>query len=363
MPCKTDYDFFLGANTPHGFVSRFDALGGPEGGWRLWVIKGAPGSGKSTLMKQVREAMRPYCKEIHNIHCSSDESSLDGVVFPEYRLAIADGTPPHAIEPRFPGAYENVVSVCDCWDKAELYRRREEIFALSRRCGALHTAAVARLRAAESLYEEGRATLRDRLDVAALVRDAAALAEKLLPAKGGDGSETIRLLSAVTNRGNLAYTETANALAKKIWAVRDDWGLAAPVILAAFRRRALACGYHILVCVDPLRDGVCQHVFVPELSLGVVTLGAAMPLELKPGRTIRLERFLAKGALSENRHKLSFLRRNAVELTELAAAEIARAKATHDLLEAQYTPTMDFEAVSALAVQTAEEILAAAKER
>ena len=56
MAAKTEpLHFFLGANTPQGFVSRFDQLGNADKGWRCYVIKGGPGSGKSTLARELGE--------------------------------------------------------------------------------------------------------------------------------------------------------------------------------------------------------------------------------------------------------------------------------------------------------------------
>lgn len=88
--------FFLGANTPQGFVSRFDQLASVEDGWRVLVIKGGPGCGKSTMMRKVAERLGEEYGEVELIHCSSDVDSLDGVIVPALRFAIADGTPPHA---------------------------------------------------------------------------------------------------------------------------------------------------------------------------------------------------------------------------------------------------------------------------
>lgn len=87
--------FFLGANTPQGFVSRFDQLADPKEGWREFVIKGGPGTGKSTLMRKIAEELQPRVEHMELIHCSSDADSLDGVIFHDLKAAIADGTPPH----------------------------------------------------------------------------------------------------------------------------------------------------------------------------------------------------------------------------------------------------------------------------
>lgn len=87
--------FFLGANTPQGFVSRFDQLADPNDGWREFVIKGGPGTGKSSLMKRIAAEKGERCQRVEMIHCSSDVDSLDGVILPDIKTAIGDGTSPH----------------------------------------------------------------------------------------------------------------------------------------------------------------------------------------------------------------------------------------------------------------------------
>ena len=88
--------FFLGVNSPQGFVSRFDRLAGMEGGWRTLIIKGGPGGGKSTLLGRVYEVFAGRFDNIEIIHCSSDMDSVDAVIMPSIKAAVIDGTPPHA---------------------------------------------------------------------------------------------------------------------------------------------------------------------------------------------------------------------------------------------------------------------------
>lgn len=92
---KCAVDFFMGANTPQGFVSKFDQLADPAEGWRKFIIKGGPGTGKSGLMKRLATALAGKCGTVELIHCSSDVSSLDAVIAGEIKASIADGTAPH----------------------------------------------------------------------------------------------------------------------------------------------------------------------------------------------------------------------------------------------------------------------------
>ncbi|MBO5797021.1 MAG: ATPase, partial [Clostridia bacterium] len=49
--------FFLGANTPGGFVGYMPESYAAGEGWRVYIIKSGPGTGKSTFMRRVWEAV------------------------------------------------------------------------------------------------------------------------------------------------------------------------------------------------------------------------------------------------------------------------------------------------------------------
>lgn len=84
---------FPGGNTAKGFHSYYDNIIGDN--WnKLFIIKGGPGVGKSSLMKKIGYEMveKGYDVEFHQ--CSSDNNSLDGLVVPALKIAIVDGTAP-----------------------------------------------------------------------------------------------------------------------------------------------------------------------------------------------------------------------------------------------------------------------------
>ena len=49
---KNDIKYFLAANSCEGFYSVFDKAYLPDGEWRAYIIKGGPGTGKSSFMKR-----------------------------------------------------------------------------------------------------------------------------------------------------------------------------------------------------------------------------------------------------------------------------------------------------------------------
>lgn len=89
-------EYFLGANSPGGFYSLYDQLLPPERAQCIYILKGGPGCGKSTLMRRVAQRMEEKGIPVERILCSGDPDSLDGVVIPALEAALVDGTAPHA---------------------------------------------------------------------------------------------------------------------------------------------------------------------------------------------------------------------------------------------------------------------------
>ena len=91
-------EYFLGANSSAGFFSLYDQLIDPETAARIYILKGGPGCGKSTLMGMVAKELERVGEQVEYILCSGDPDSLDGVVVPGLGVAIVDGTAPHGRE-------------------------------------------------------------------------------------------------------------------------------------------------------------------------------------------------------------------------------------------------------------------------
>ena len=82
MTAYPKIQYFLGANAPAGFYSLYDQLIDREEAEELFILKGGPGCGKSSLMRRVGQAMDEHGLEVEYIDCSGDPDSLDAVVIP-----------------------------------------------------------------------------------------------------------------------------------------------------------------------------------------------------------------------------------------------------------------------------------------
>lgn len=87
--------FFLGANSGEGFQSLYPQILDLHETHDFLILKGGPGAGKSTFMKRIARATEQAGTPVEYIYCSGDPDSLDAILLPECRTAIADGTSPH----------------------------------------------------------------------------------------------------------------------------------------------------------------------------------------------------------------------------------------------------------------------------
>lgn len=346
--------FFLGANTPQGYVSRFDQLADPAGGWREFVIKGGPGTGKSTLMKRVAAAADDRCGQIELIHCSSDADSLDGVILHDVKTAIADGTSPHVIEPKYPGAFEQLVDLSSCWDEHALFENREAIMALSAKISRCHEHCCRFLGAAGSLLSDTYRIALEGTSVSKIVKATRRIAlSEFKGGPGGQGRESVRFLSCITNKGPVLFDDTAKALCDRIYLVDDVYGASSRLFLSALRSQALESGWDIITCYCPLSPfEKIEHLFIPALRLGFMTANDNHLPDIEPYKIVRSRRFTDPEQIRAHRKRISFNKKASAQMLEQAARLLAEAKSLHDQLESYYTAAMDFAAVDAVCERT-----------
>ena len=112
--------YFLGANSCEGFVAHFADCYSPESGWHAYIIKGGPGTGKSSFMKYMVSRAEECGFSPELCICSSDPQSLDGIIIGELKVVFLDGTAPHIVEPRLPGVCESIINLGAFWDEKKL---------------------------------------------------------------------------------------------------------------------------------------------------------------------------------------------------------------------------------------------------
>ena len=359
MQAQPSVHFFLGANSPGGFYSLYDQLIDREQAEELYILKGGPGCGKSSLMRKVGAAMEERGLAVEYIDCSGDPDSLDAVVIPALKTAVVDGTAPHVVEPKYPGLVESYVNLGNCYDREGLRTVAAELKGCMKGYKGCYQRAYRCLTGAAQLAEDDRTTLLTQEMEGRMARRARGILSREMKGVGTeDGRATQRFLGGVTWQGVLRRAETVTSLCERIYELSDSWGLAHSM-LVQLSAGAMASGRDVILCPSPLCPDRLEHVLVPSLSLAFVSATPAAPWPGKPYRRIRVDAMADQELLRRNKARLRFSRRVQAALTEEAVSALAQAKGMHDRLEAVYNPHVDFERV----YQTADGIIRRLEDR
>ena len=359
MQVQPSVHFFLGANSPGGFYSLYDQLIDPEEAEEVYILKGGPGCGKSSLMRRVGSAMEARGLAVEYIDCSGDPDSLDAVVIPALKTALVDGTAPHVVEPKYPGLVESYVNLGNCYDRVGLRTVSAELKGCMRGYKDCYRRAYRHLAAAGQLAEDDRALLLTPELEARLARRTEGILSREVKGSGGEPGRAVRrFLGGVTWQGTLVRRDTVSALCERIYELSDPWGLAHGM-LVRLAAGARAAGHGVILCPSPLCPDRLEHLLVPALSLAFISAPPSDPWPRKPYRRIRLEAMAAPETVRRNRVRLRFSRKVQAALVQEAADALAQAKGMHDQLEALYNPHVDFSRV----YETADGIIRHLEER
>lgn len=161
LKTKTN-EYFAAANGFNGFESFFQEIFNPQLFEYIYILKGGPGTGKNSLMKNLHESLNGKCDAIDLIYCSSDIKSLDGIIF-EYngkKAAVIDGTAPHTTDPKYPGAVDKIINLSDAWCESTLKAHRERIAKISDLKERAYQSAYSYLKIAKSIDESVETIIR-----------------------------------------------------------------------------------------------------------------------------------------------------------------------------------------------------------
>lgn len=105
--------YFLGGNTPQGFVSFYGDIVDNYKLKKFYILKGGSGLGKSTFMKKFAERILEKfpTTDVDYVYCSQEPTSLDAVIFPVLGVGVMDGTNPHMVDPKYPGIVDAIVDL------------------------------------------------------------------------------------------------------------------------------------------------------------------------------------------------------------------------------------------------------------
>lgn len=341
--------YFVCANSSKGFRNLFDSNIHMLN--KIYILKGGPGTGKSSLMKKIGTYFANEGLDIDYIHCSSDPDSLDGVVIRKLSVAIVDGTAPHVVEPKAPGAIEEYINLGIAWNIPLLQKHKKEILYLQKEISETYPKAYAHFADALNIHDEWEKIYIDNMDFKKASQLATKVANEIIGSHSLNKESTImhRFFGASTPKGPLDFVPNIIETVKTHYYIKGRPGSGKSTLLKKLVNLAEEKGldaevYHCAFDPDSL-----DMVLLPELDTCIFDSTAPHEYEpdLSKDHLIDMYAELITPQTDEKYHsQLIDIAKRYKTNVSAGTNELSYAKTLHDNLEQYYIEATDFNVIT-----------------
>lgn len=361
---KTIRHIYPGGNTRYGFYSFYDyilPLAGQDE-YKM-ILKGGPGTGKSSLMKKVGEHFNVHELEYH--WCSSDNQALDAVVI-DARICILDGTAPHTVDPRYPGAYDDIIPLGNYWDGDRLQAQRHSIQLLTDEVSQFFQLAYYRLREAYTAYQEWEYYYQHHIDKARVKKNIMALGSEFMATRSVSSPAPTRHLfaAAITPQGIVTRVESLLPEKIQLFAVKGSPGSGKSELFHFISRQCAISGIGLEHYHNPFNPDEIDLLIAPEREIALLDISGIFvdyEAHLSKHQYLRLldfDQLLNPTSIDPWAKRIHQTQNRLIDAIQDASQLIRYAKERHDELEAIYIAAMHFDELDQLQEQIIKQIIA-----
>lgn len=304
--------FLASANSCQGFINFFNNIN-PSKNAFTYILKGGPGTGKSTIMKTIASNYKKRGYDIEYFYCSSDPQSLDGVKIKTKNIAIVDGTAPHVTEATIPGIKEKIINVGE-FIKPEIKKYKDTIEKLLIKKKNDFEKAYQTLKSISHLINVEELNTKTSKNICFNLQDKLSL----IPQKQ-TGSERKLFCSFVSNKG-IENFYNKNKF-KKIEILPFNF-FENCKILKDLSKMLLKNNFNYILFMSPLNPNLIEALYIEET------------------KTIIFAFDINKNVLENFKNKTIIQK-----LSKQAGSYIEKAKYYHKKIENYYVKNMDFDAL------------------
>ncbi|WP_147535066.1 PRK06851 family protein [Bacillus marasmi] len=357
-------NYYAGGNTARGFYSLYESS--LQDLNKLFILKGGPGTGKSTLMKRIGKAFSEQGFDVEYLHCPSDNDSIDGVKIPALKAGIVDGTAPHVIEPKAPGAVEEYVNIGVAWDSSKLSPHKERILELSNKINATTQKAYSTFAEALRVHDEWEKIYIENMDFEKTNQFTDQLIEELFGTQRGSGAAIVRhrFLGAATPKGAVDFVQNLTEETPHRYFIKGRPGSGKSTLLKKLVAHAESRDFEVEVYHCGFDPNSLDMVIVRELGFSI--FDSTAPHEYFPNRQgdeiiDMYEHLITPGTDEKHSEEIAEISGRYKAKMKEAIGLLAEAKDLNDELEAIYTPAMDFEKLDQITQEIKNKLLQIAK--
>lgn len=336
---------FPGAVTYQGFFSYYDHMIEPDA-QHIYVIKGGPGVGKSTFMKKIGQDLHDAGYDLEYHCCSSDNNSIDGLVIPALGVALLDGTAPHIVDPKNPGAVDEIINLGEYWNESMIRQFKKEIMSCNRQISRYFQAVYFALKEAKNAMDEWEFYLEPYQNWSMINQNLKDLEKKLFNnTSGGNGKARHLFAWGHTPQGRTQFIDSLTYGMKTLYLIQGQPGTGKSTFLAKLAEHAKMTGIDAEIYHSTLDPEKLDLLILPALETALVCSSEQYPYTPVFNGTIKTLDFdlsLDHEALQPFMEDVNSCRARVNQSLKRAHLNSKRAKKLHDLMETYYIPAMNF---------------------
>lgn len=345
---------FPGSNTPSGFYSFYDNIITQQRANKIFIIKGGPGTGKSSFMKKIVAHFMD--RKIHLEHhlCSADPNSLDAIVIVPAGVAIIDGTFPHSIDPQTPGAIDEIINFAPFWNEKEIRSNKEAIMQTSAKRKAFFSKSYCYLGAAKNVYDAYAKTQKSALNEKCFYRLEQSILQTIFSdrhclksmSSSRPGHSRHLFGSAITPDGFVDHLHTIIGKTQHVYTIKDAPGASASNLMNLIKMKAIALGFNIECYHSPISPDKIEDIIIPKLGVAITVSNDYHKAKIVPTHVFDLKDCFVANDLFEHQSELEEDKELMDQLFGLGISTLGQAKEQHSILESYYTPHVRFDDIN-----------------
>lgn len=341
-------NFYANGITSQGFYSLYQSsIKDLE---RVFILKGAPGTGKSSLVKDVADSLLENGFDLELIHSPKDNHSLDGVLIPILKIGLIIGNPPFAIDPQYPGVVEETIHFDNVLDLKRLATHKDEIISLVNQINASYQKTLDHFAQAKQIHSEKEALYVQEMNFEKANVITNTLTERIFLGRNEDRRANQRhmFFGAATPEGVINFIDNLTEEADTRIILKGRPGSGKSTMLKKLVNEASLRGFDTEVYQCGFEPNSLDMVIIPELKFAVLDGTAPHPIEPTRGGDEVLDLYqlcFAKDVDTDSANELQEIDTRYKQQTTVAIQCLAEAKELHDQLKQIYTDAMDFEKV------------------
>lgn len=274
--------YFLTSNSGRGFVNYFDSEISHLN--YVYVLKGAPGNGKSTLIRNVGNYFQKQGYAIDMIHSSFDPNSLDGIIVKELGIGVVEGMSPHIIEPKIPVISGERINMDIACDTRQLQMVNDKIIALYQTLDETLSQYSQSIAESLRLHDELEQYFTGSLNIDAANQLASTMIHNIFGQNQKREEATVkhRFFDAITENGNIDFVQELTKNIDTRYFIKGGPGSGKSSLMKQMVKGAQERGYDVELYHCDFDPDSLDMIIIPERN--VAAFDSTPPHEYSPER-------------------------------------------------------------------------------